>query len=325
MAQHMPRAARRSRAELVRLGFTLIEMLMVVLFTGLVLSFAASFYLDISAASRAALARTLDVRRATSALDRVARDLEAAVLVKKPEALDPLAHPWVFLAEASGRGAGADRIKFQARNHRPRAALGHESDLVVIAYWLAPAEDGEALELLRWTSPQLPESLDRGFPRRDDPGVEVLASHVAGFGVRLQDGAGAWGDAWDSSTVAHASELPIAAEVSLALLPEEPPADELAIEPPPIAYSRPVLLALRPLDLEKALGGEDAAEDGEGEDEDLACVSVSECVSRNQAAVDQYLGSVPNRSEIEGIISSIGDQCWKDHAASLPVPVTNCE
>jgi hypothetical protein len=255
----------------------------------------------------------------------VTRDLEAAVLVKKPEALDPLAHPWLFLAEASGRFAGADRIKFQAKNHRPRAALGHESDLVVIAYWLAPAEDGEALELLRWTSPQLPESLDRGFPRRDDPGVEVLASHVAGFGVRLQDGAGAWSDVWDSSTVAHASELPIAAEVSLALLPEEPPADELAIEPPPVAYSRPVLLALRPLDLEKALGGEDAAEDGEEEDDELACVSVSECVSRNQAAVDQYLSSVPNRSEIEGIVSSIGNQCWKDHAASLPVPVTNCE
>ncbi|MGH7289531.1 MAG: hypothetical protein ACREI8_16090 [Myxococcota bacterium] len=313
--------AQRSSSEL---GFTLIEMLMVVLFTGLVLSFAASFHLDISAASRAALERTLDVRRATSALDRVTRDLEAAVLVKKPEELDPLAHPWVFLAEASGRGAGADRIKFQARNHRPRAALGHESDLVVIAYWLAPAEDGEALELLRWTSPQLPESLDRSFPRRDDPGVEVLASHVAGFGVRLQNGAGEWSDAWDSSTVAHSGELPIAAEVSLALLPEEPPAEELAIEPPPVAYSRPILLALRPLDLEKALGGESDAEDGEEEDDDLACVTVNECIGRNQAAVDQFLSSAPNRSEIETNLSSMGEQCWKDHAAVLGLPV-DCE
>jgi len=317
------RAARRSRAK-PEFAFTLIEMLMVVLFTGLVLTFAANFYLDISHASQAALERTVDVRRATTVLDRVTRDLEAAVLVKKPEALDPLAHPWVFLAEASGRGSGADRLKFQARNHRPRTALGHESDLVTIAYWLAPAEDGESLDLLRWTSAHLPESLDRSFPRRDDPGVELLASRVAGFGVRLEDAEGAWADAWDSSTLAHSSELPIAAEVNLTLLPEEPV--ENALEPEaPLVYARAVLLALRPIDLEKTLGGE-ADGDGDGkEDDELACVTVNQCIGRNQAAVDQYLSSAPNRSEIQGILSSIGEQCWKDHAATLGVPVANCE
>ena len=303
-----------------RLAFTLIEMLVVVLFTGLVLTFAANFFLDISVASRAALERTVDVRRATTVLDRVTRDLEAAVLVKKPEAVDPLEHPWLFLAEASGRGSGADRIKFQARNHRPRGALGHESDLVVIAYWLAPAEDGEALELLRWISPQLPESLDRSFPRRDDPGVEVLASHVAAFGVRLQDQAGAWADTWDSSTLVRSGELPVAAEVSVALLPEEPAVDELEPEPP-VPYQRPVLLALRPLDLEKTLSGEAEGEEEEEEEEELACVTVNECVARNQAAVDQYRARNP---EIEGILQSIGEQCWADHAASLPLAVTNC-
>jgi hypothetical protein len=298
----------------------LIEMLVVVLFTGLVLTFAANFYLDISVASQAALERTVGVRRAAVVLDRVTRDLEAAVLVKKPEAVDPLEHPWLFLAEASGRGSGADRLKFQARNHRPRAALGHESDLVVIAYWVAPAEDGEALELLRWTSAHLPESLDRSFPRRDDPGVEVLASHVSGFGVRLQDPAGAWGDVWDSSTLAHSGELPVAAEVSLALLPEE--ADPDALEPePPVPYHRPVLLALRSLDLEKTLGAEAEGEEEE-QDGDLACVTVNECVARNQALVDQYKAGNP---EIEEILQSIGEQCWKDHASGLPVPVTNCE
>ncbi len=301
-----------------RLAFTLIEMLVVVLFTGLVLSFAANFYLDISVASQAALERTLGVRRATSVLDRVTRDLESAALIEKPEALDPLAHPWLFLAEASGRGAGAERLKFQARNHRPRAALGHESDLVVIAYWLAPAEDGQSLELLRWTSPRLPESLDRAFPRRDDPGVEVLASGVAAFGVRLQDDSGTWVDAWDSSTLVRTSALPIAAEVSIALQTEPPDPEEFAPEPP-VPYRRSVIFALKPLDLEETL---EAETEGEGEGEDLACVTVSECASRNQAIVDQYLGQNP---ELRQILESIGGQCWKDHAASLPVPVTNCE
>lgn len=303
-----------------RLAFTLIEMLVVVLFTGLVLTFAANFYLDISVASRAALERTVDVRRATSVLDRVTRDLESAVLVKKPEEVDPLEHPWLFLAESSGRGTGADRLKFQTRNHRPRAALGHESDLVVIAYWLAPAEEGDSLDLLRWTSPQLPESLDRSFPRRDDPGVELLSSRVASFGVRLQDQTGAWGESWDSSTLVRSGELPVAAEVSLALLPEEPPADELEAEAP-VAYLRPVLLPLRPLDLEETLSGETEGEQGEEEEEDLACVTVSECVSRNQAAVDQFLARKP---EFATILESMGGQCWEDHAASLPLPVTNC-
>jgi type II secretory pathway component PulJ len=299
------------------LGFTLIEMLVVVLFTGLVLTFAANFYLDISVASRAALERTLDVRRATTVLDRVTRDLEGAVLVKKPEAVDPLDHPWVFLAEASGRGSGADRIKFQARNHRPRPALGHESDLVTIAYWLAPAEDGETLELLRWTAARLPESLDRSFPRRDDPGVEVLASRVAAFGVRLQDQAGAWSDTWDSSTLVRSGELPIAAEVSVALFSED--AESEGLEPePPVPYHRAVLFALRPLDLEETLAGEA----GEEEEDEPACVTVSECVARNQAAVDQFLARNPGFAET---LETIGDECWEDHAAGLPLPVSNCQ
>jgi hypothetical protein len=187
----------------------------------------------------------------------------------------------------------------------------------VIAYWLAPAEDGDALELLRWTSPQLPESLDRSFPRRDDPGVEVLASRVGAFGVRLQDPTGAWVDAWDSSTVARSSELPVAAEVSVALLPEEPPADELEAEPP-VAYQRPVLLPLRPLDLEKTLEGEAEGEE-EKKEEDVACVTVSDCLSRNPGLIGQLKAQNP---EIEGILESIGSQCAKDQ--NLPLP-ENCQ
>lgn len=302
-------------------GFTLLEMLMVVLFTGIVLSFAASFTIDLSKASQAALAESVDLRRAASVLDRVARDLESATLVEKPDALDPLEHPWLFLAE--GRGSnGADRLRFQARNHRPRTGSAHESDLVEIAYWLAEAEDGEGFDLLRWSSARPPvPPLERTFPRRGDPGVERLASHVALFTVRLQDEDGAWQSAWDSWSPAQSSQLPIAAEVSVALLPEEPIEDETIAQPEPELLMRPVVFALDPLDLEQALGAE-SGEDQDDEEDDLACVTVAECVSRNQAAVDGYLAQNP---DLEGILASIADQCWKDHAGSVPVAVTNCE
>jgi prepilin-type N-terminal cleavage/methylation domain-containing protein len=302
-------------------AFTLIEMLVVVVVTGFVLTFAANFYMDLSAASQAAVERTLGVRRATTVLDRVARDLEAAVLVTKPESVDPLDHPWLFLAESSGRGEGADRLKFQTRNHRPRAGRAHESDLVVIAYWLAPAEDGETLELLRWTSPRLPERLDRTFPRSDDDGVERLASRVASFGVRLQNEEGAWVESWDSSTLVESGALPLAAEVRLAFAPETPEAIELEYEAPDLpAYQRPVLIAQRPLDLEAALEAESEA--NEEKDGDLGCVTVNECVSRNQDLVGSYAAQNP---EIDTILQSIGDQCWADHATTLPVAVSNCE
>lgn len=301
-------------------GFTLLEMTLVVLFTGLLFTMVINFTLDLTDQTEAALASTADIRRASSVLDRVARDLEAATLVKKPDALDPLEHPWLFLAESRGT-RGADRLRFQARNHRPRLGAAHESDLVEIAYWLSPAEEGDGFELLRWVSARPPvPPLARTFPRRDDPGVELLASHVALFAVRLQDADGAWQSAWDSWSPAQSSLLPIAAEVQLALLPEEPPADDLVPQEEPELFTRPVVFALDPLDLEKALTGEEGKD--EDDEDDLACVTVAECVSRNQGAVDQYMDQNP---DLQGILDSIADQCWSDHAGQLPFPVTNCE
>lgn len=302
-------------------AFTLLEMLFVVLVSGIVLSFAANFYVDLSHASSAALASSVELRRATGVLDRVARDLEGAILVKTPEGLDPLEHPWLFLAE--GRGSdGADRLRFQARNHRPRPGAGHESDLVEIAYWLAPSETPGSFDLLRWTSarPPLPP-LDRNFPRRDDPGVELLVAGVAHFSVRLQGAEGAWQSAWDSWSPAQSSALPIAAELRIAFLPEAASDDEVLAQAEPEVFERPLVLALDPLDLEKLLGA-DTEEDGEKEEdeEDSACVTVSECVARNQATADAYLAEHP---ELAQTLSSIGELCVKDQA--IPFPVANCD
>ena len=61
---------------------------------------------------------------------------------------------------------------------------------------------------------------------------------------------------------------------------------------------------------------------GDADDDDLACITVDECIDRNQDLVDDYLDLNP---DVETVLDSIGDQCWSDHAASLPVAVLDCE
>jgi type II secretory pathway component PulJ len=201
-------------------GFTLLEVLAVVLLTGLVLGIALDFYVDLSRASNRAADHTRGVRRATAILDRMARDFESAVLVRKPDAVDPLAHPWVFLAESEYSSTGADHIKFVTRNHRPRSTASHESDLAIVSYTVRRTNDDQ-LELLRWSSPQLPEGLDRDFPYDSEDGSALLADGIAAFGVILIDEAGGQVDRWDSSQLIESSELPIAVEIEVAMATDD--------------------------------------------------------------------------------------------------------
>jgi prepilin-type N-terminal cleavage/methylation domain-containing protein len=327
---------RRTRAA----GFTLIEMMAVALLTAVVLAAAADFYIDLSTASRAAIERVRGERRAVAILDRVARDLESSVLVKKPADLDPLAHPWLFLAEGAGE-LGAERLMFVSRGRVPRVSALRESDLERVAYWLHEREDGSQ-ELVRWSNPHLPESLDRNFPAGDDPGAAVLAEGVAAFGVRFLGEAGEWVPAWDSSQLVESSELPLAAEISIELLPEAEDGTPVEVDPAaeaeaePRIVTRQVLLPLRPRDVEKELNpeaGEDQgdegddededAEDGEGEDDGLAgedgeaCVTVAQCIALNQALFDSL------EPETQQAIQGMGGLCFKD--VSIGLPVVGCE
>ncbi len=197
----------------------MIELLAVVGFTAVLMLFAVNFYIEITRASEAATARTRDSRRAIALLDRIARDLEAAVLVRKPDEVDPLYHPWVFLAEDRGGDEGAEHLKFTTRSRVLRSTAHHESDLEVVSYALREGDDG-GLELLRWSSPRLPEELDRTFPESEADGAVLFAEGLASFGVRFMDEEGQWNSEWDSSTLVDSSELPLAAEISVAILPE---------------------------------------------------------------------------------------------------------
>jgi prepilin-type N-terminal cleavage/methylation domain-containing protein len=301
-----------------REGFTLLEVLAVMALTAGLLTMAVNFYLQLSRATTVAVDRTRDGRRGVGVVDRVARDLEGTVLLKKPEAVDPLAHPWLFLAESDGRGSGASRIKFDTRSLVPRASDLHASDLAVVTYQVVPTDDG-ALALLRSVTPRLPEQLDRSFPRADDPGVEVLADDLVSFGLRLLDEDGAWSEEWDSSTLARSSTLPIAVEIAAQMLPEA----EAAEAPQPLV--RRVLLPVRPVDLEALLGAGDQDQDGddeEDEEENADCVTVGECIALNPEAFDLLMTTNP---DLRPVIDSIRGQCFSDHASSLSVQVEGCE
>lgn len=305
-----------------RAGFTLMEMMLVVLLTGIVLTAATRIYSRISRSGQAVVEATQEVRQATALVDRIARELEGSVLVTRPDGVDPLAHPWLFLGESRRGDLGAERLKFATRSQRALADDASASDLAMVAYWLSPAE-GDGFDLMRWTSPHLPEGLDRDFPRRDDGGVQVFAEGIADFGIRFLDEDGAWEEDWDSSTLTRSDQLPVAADVRVALLDpsDTDPTEEAAV------FERRVRIALRPVDLEKALAGDAGGLDGNDDDEDgedgdeTACVTVGECISRNQALYDAYEATDPS---ISAIVDSIRDQCFADQPVSIP-GLSGCE
>lgn len=311
-------------------------MLAVVVLTATVLIVAVNIYLQIARSSADAAAQTRRERRSVLVLDRLARDLEGALLLTRPDDVDPLAWPWLFLADSRGGGEGADQLKLDTRSFRSTRSDAEAGDVSVVAWWIAPRDD-EGFELLRWSSPTLPEGLERELPRRDDPGVRVVADDVAHFSLRLLDEGGAWHERWDSSTLAQSNQLPLGAEIALALLPADP---GLALEELP-RHTRRVRLPLRPLDLaalsEGAGGtgagsGEEDEEGEEGEEDEVAgedeageCVTVAQCRQRNPEAFRLFLASTPNPAAMEQVIQSLANQCFAEQAAPLGIQVEGCQ
>ena len=251
-------------------GFTLFEVLGVMLVTAFVVGAVTNYSIDLSRASTRAADNTRDIRHATAILDFMARDFESALLVAKPAEVDPIAHPWLFVAEARGGESGADHIKFITRNFQPRRSEEHESDLTVVAYTVRQSEEDDTLEVFRWTAPRLPDGLDRSFPSEDDEAAVLLAEGLADFGVRFTSEAGEETDTWDSTMLVESSSLPASVEITVAMAGPDSMEEDLDDA---VRYRRRVLLPVRPLDLESLLdpageGDGDGDGDEEGEDDD---------------------------------------------------------
>jgi type II secretory pathway component PulJ len=298
-----------------RVGFTLFEVLGVVFVTAMVLGFATDYYIDLSRATNRASEHTRDIRHATALLDRIARDFESTLLIVKPAETDPLAHPWLFLAESRHSESGADHIKFVTRAFRPRRMQEHESDLTLVAYTLHRSEDGDGFDLLRWTSPQLPESRDRSFPSRDDEASVLLAEGLRDFGVTFTGGAEDEMDRWDSTTLAESSMLPTSVEIHVAMA--EPDAgggsDDVTY------YRRRVILPMRPLDFEaltdpaRSGAGQAADDEDDAGDGDFEGTKVSDCldVAGLGSAADAY-------PAFESFAEASVDRPWEEVKEMIP-------
>lgn len=280
-------------------AFTLIEVLAVVLLTGLVIGLALDFYLDLSRASNRASEQTRGTRRAASLLDRIARDFSGTVYLQKPKELDPLAHPWIFLAESRGSELGADRVKFVTRNHDPQRTALPESDLAVVSYALRRNEAG-GLELWRSETPGLPAALDREFPVAGSEDEALLADDVAAFGLTFLDAGLQPTTSWDSSAMIDKSELPAGVEIRLAM---KHPDQDLTLENLTI-HRRRVMFLVRPVDLAALLSGAN----GSGE-EDIANKTVCDCIDC------VALSSNPSAARL---IEDIGGQPFTQWLPRLP-------
>lgn len=300
-------------------AFTLIEMLASIFLTSIVISVAVGFYINLSRATEAATLRLRESRHAATILDRVARDLQSAMLLVKPADMDPLEHPWIFLAEASLLEEGADRIKFISRSaQRSRASSENPSDLRMLSYLLAPSEQQEGLfELYRFADPGLPEGLDRDFPDIDDPGARLVARDIESFSLRFRRGGGDWLDSWDSSTLVASGELPDEIEIRIALASEmESESDELEDDPPANLHTRRITLRMRPIDLEQQLeqviaaaGGGAGAGAGAGKG---GCLTVAQCIEKpaNKALWQEYFDRCAADPVACARIDADRDECY---------------
>lgn len=231
------------------------EVLAAVFLTSMVIGVAVAFYLNLSDASTRARERLRSALHATAILDRIARDIEGTSLLVKPDSVDPLSHPWFFLAESQYGAGGADRIKFITRSQSPRVTAYHVSDLALVAYFLV-TDDGIGYRLHRWVSPGLPLDFDPTFPSADDERSLLLADGIGSFSLLFLNEDGEWEAEWDSSLLAHSSEIPQAVEIKLSLLEDASP----DLDPEDIAYfTRRVPLPLRPLDLAQIVAGTEEA------------------------------------------------------------------
>jgi hypothetical protein len=217
------------------------------------------------------------------------QDLENVVFLHRPDTVDALAHPWIFLAESRRSALGADRVKFVTHVHDPRRSAVPESDFAVVTYTLRRGQQG-GLELWRSETPGLPDHLDRDFPLEGSQGEALFADGIGAFGLSFRDDQLQEKTSWDSSSLVDQSELPTVVEIRLAMTEpgKEPPLEELTVE------HRWVRLPVRPLDLKamfEASKNESKTEVAKTVCDCIDCVALSE--NPSAATLLESIGAKP--------------------------------
>jgi hypothetical protein len=84
-------------------------------------------------------------------------------------------------------------------------------------------------------------------------------------------------------------------------------------------------LPLQPIDLEKALRGEEE-EDGEEDEDDEGCTTVGQCQAQNAALFASLISQAPDPASVQAALDANRNQCWVDFAVNLPISVdVDCE
>lgn len=222
-----------------RSGFTLIELMGVILLTLLITAGIHQIFSEMTFQSQRAVVRTHASRQATAILDRIARDLQEAFLIIKPPEVDPLNHPWIFYSE---NDADNDRILFFTRNHQPRGANPREWDLTKVAYFLEYDDDGIS-SLWRWVIPGIPGEYLKDFPSIYDPGVSLVSQDIEELHFEFRSFvATEWSRGWDSSQLEFSGQLPLAVYIEISIV--DPYALESETDEELLQYSRVVQIQL---------------------------------------------------------------------------------
>ncbi len=272
-------------------GFTMVELLVaVVLMSVLLVMVLALFRFLQDSAERIDGGRHRE-RAARIVLDRLEQELTGAMLVRRAEGSDPLAHPWLFYGvDSTIDGDDADQLRFvtQTPLRGPGERFGRGVRLVTYALDL----DTEGRRVLLRREEPLPDQLEKAIDVND---AQVVARDVHSFDLAY---AGSSGGDWDSTSVQQSDQLPEVVEVRVSLLER---LRDGQLVPGTLAY-RTIELPTRPEYFDPPDGsGAGACETG---------ASVAECREPWLAIITQ-LEDALTTEDMETSFAAVTDACWQ--------------
>ncbi len=286
-------------------GFTLLEILITIAIMSLLITTAVQAFQSITRAEERARAGVGRARAAQVLLDRLERELVGTVLVPGPESEEPVAHPFLFVAE--DRSSGNSAVRFvtltPSRSLESAASGGPRRvsyEVREVAFDSLDGPEEPLLELVR-REDLLAAEAEPDISALDG---QVVAEGLARFRLRFEseteDG---WVDRWDSTAVETLDRLPLAVEVAVALWERDPDGGFVRGR----EYQRRVELPLRP---EVFLPGDPGLE------ADACGKTVAVCWRENiSAAID--LSSAAGR-RIQSFYNAIpASTCWNAADESL--------